>query len=250
MSKVNALRAAGRSKVMIATGSVARRRPADRKQRIIAAAADLFRDRGYHDVSLSDVAEIVGISRPALYKHFRNKEELLRRAADHGIDDLGAAIAGAATIDEFIAEGAAATRERHNLVALRQREARHLPAEQRRELRDRVRRLIQRVGTLIRAARPMLNEDDADFLALAVLSVFASLANHRTSLPRRQFETLLTRLSHVVVNFRLVPEATARSRNRAGAVSHAQLTRGAAVAAARRHRQPTREARPGLLAAR
>lgn len=44
---------------------------------ILSAAAELFRVRGYASTSMQEIADAVGLSRPALYYHFKNKEELL-----------------------------------------------------------------------------------------------------------------------------------------------------------------------------
>ena len=184
-------------------------RPRDRKQRIVAAASELFRDRGYHNVSLADVAAAVGITAPAVYKHFRNKEELLRLAVNHGLDDIDGAIDEAHSIDEFVSERVSVARERHTQVALWQREARHLPDAQRAELRRRANRIGSKLAALIKADRPELTDEDADLLSWALLSVFASFINHRFTLPRRDFERLLLRLATVVVDFPMVPRRAA-----------------------------------------
>ncbi len=44
---------------------------------ILSAAAQLFRVQGYATTSMQEIADAVGLSRPALYYHFKNKEELL-----------------------------------------------------------------------------------------------------------------------------------------------------------------------------
>ena len=49
---------------------------------ILSAAADLFRERGYASTSMQEIADAVGMSRPALYYHFKNKEELLGRLVE------------------------------------------------------------------------------------------------------------------------------------------------------------------------
>ena len=49
---------------------------------ILSAAAELFRARGYASTSMQEIAEAVGLSRPALYYHFKNKEELLGRLVE------------------------------------------------------------------------------------------------------------------------------------------------------------------------
>jgi AcrR family transcriptional regulator len=44
---------------------------------ILAAAAELFRERGYRAATLEELAQKVGVSKPTLYGYFRSKEELL-----------------------------------------------------------------------------------------------------------------------------------------------------------------------------
>jgi len=47
------------------------------KERILAAALDLFSQRGYTAVSVRDLARAVGIKESSLYNHFSSKEEIL-----------------------------------------------------------------------------------------------------------------------------------------------------------------------------
>ena len=46
------------------------------RRRILEAALELFGSRGYSDTRLEDIAEQVGLSRPAVLKHFGSKEHL------------------------------------------------------------------------------------------------------------------------------------------------------------------------------
>ena len=46
------------------------------RQRYIIKALELFSQRGFEAVSLADIAEAVGLTKPALYKHFKSKQEL------------------------------------------------------------------------------------------------------------------------------------------------------------------------------
>ncbi len=62
-------------------------RPANRRQLIIAAAADLFSRRGYAGVGMGDVAEAVAIGPSALYRHFRGKQDLLAAVVGGALDD-------------------------------------------------------------------------------------------------------------------------------------------------------------------
>ncbi|MCC6905050.1 MAG: TetR/AcrR family transcriptional regulator [Anaerolineae bacterium] len=51
----------------------ARRR---REDEIVAAAEALLAERGYANLNMDDLADVVGISKPTLYQHFRSKEDL------------------------------------------------------------------------------------------------------------------------------------------------------------------------------
>ncbi|TFU13876.1 TetR/AcrR family transcriptional regulator [Thermus tengchongensis] len=47
------------------------------KDRILEEAARLFTQKGYEATSVQDLAEALGLSKAALYHHFRSKEEIL-----------------------------------------------------------------------------------------------------------------------------------------------------------------------------
>lgn len=47
-----------------------------RKGQILTAAAEVFAERGYQRGSMRDIAERVGVSEPALYRHFPGKDAL------------------------------------------------------------------------------------------------------------------------------------------------------------------------------
>ena len=49
----------------------------NRREQIVATAATLFAERGFHGVSVGDIGAAVGISGPGLYKHFPAKDDLL-----------------------------------------------------------------------------------------------------------------------------------------------------------------------------
>jgi AcrR family transcriptional regulator len=48
-----------------------------RRQQILSTAAELFAQRGFHGVSVVDLGAAVGISGPALYRHFASKDAML-----------------------------------------------------------------------------------------------------------------------------------------------------------------------------
>ncbi len=46
------------------------------KSRILDAALTLFSEKGYHTVSVAEIADAVGIKAPSLYKHYKSKRDI------------------------------------------------------------------------------------------------------------------------------------------------------------------------------
>ena len=59
---------------------------ATREEEILAAAARIFREKGYHGTSVRDIAESVGLLKGSLYHYIRSKEELLARLFDGALE--------------------------------------------------------------------------------------------------------------------------------------------------------------------
>ncbi|MEM1149864.1 MAG: TetR/AcrR family transcriptional regulator [Pseudomonadota bacterium] len=55
--------------------------PSDKRQLVFEAAMRVFSSYGFRRTRLADIAESAGISRPALYLLFENKEDLFRQLA-------------------------------------------------------------------------------------------------------------------------------------------------------------------------
>lgn len=59
---------------------------------VLAAAADLFAERGYHATTVRDIAERVGLLSGSLYAHIDSKEDLLLRIVRQGGQDFHLAV--------------------------------------------------------------------------------------------------------------------------------------------------------------
>jgi AcrR family transcriptional regulator len=197
--------------------SVQTRRPADRREQILAAASALFIDRGYHNVSAADVAAAVGITAPALYRHFRGKRELLYHVVAEGLGRLDTTITRASDLADALARLSTGTVERPGLSILWQREARHLPDGEREHLRRHLSQIAAQLGVLITSARPRLTDADAELLAWAVLAVYGSLATHRVSLPRRRLVALLQHLGASAAHCAIAAPPSAQQQPRPAA---------------------------------
>lgn len=67
-------------------------RPTDTRERILASARALFVERGAQQTSLRDIADRLGITKPALYYHFDSREALLASIVEPLLADLDAFI--------------------------------------------------------------------------------------------------------------------------------------------------------------
>jgi AcrR family transcriptional regulator len=47
------------------------------KEQVLAEASELFKRHGYRKARLEDLGDILGVTRPALYYHFKSKQEIL-----------------------------------------------------------------------------------------------------------------------------------------------------------------------------
>jgi len=119
------------------------RTPSAREDEILAAAARMFREKGYHGTSVRDIAESVGLLKGSLYHYIRSKEELLARLFDGALEGTMReleAIAGrdaSATdrLHDMVAAYVRAVTANLDAVGLYLREWRSLPAPDLRRLR-------------------------------------------------------------------------------------------------------------------
>lgn len=56
----------------------------DTKQKILNAAVDLISEKGYHDVSVREICERAGVTKPVLYYYFKDKEDVLAELIREG----------------------------------------------------------------------------------------------------------------------------------------------------------------------
>ena len=65
----------------------------ERRQKILAAAAELFGANSYDSVQMRDVAALAEVGKPTLYRYFPSKEELFLEVFKSGLDRLDAEVA-------------------------------------------------------------------------------------------------------------------------------------------------------------
>lgn len=78
---------------MSPTAASSSTRPEGGSRRLILDhAARLLRSNGYHQTSLREIAEAVGIRKASLYHHFRSKEEIVEAVVNDGVRLVHAAV--------------------------------------------------------------------------------------------------------------------------------------------------------------
>lgn len=183
------------------------RRPRDRKQKILAAAAEQFWALGYHQVGMSEVAAAVGITASALYRHYRSKQDLLVEVLNEALDQLGEDTTAPEDLDRLIAGFSALALERREFAALCNRERGHLPDSDREAITQRLRAIVARTATALAGQRPGEPSDVVDLRARAVVAVLESPSYHRAAMDTPRFEDLLRRAAAAVVSAALPPSS-------------------------------------------
>ena len=185
------------------------RRPRNRKAQLADAAAELFGKHGYHQVSVNDIAHSAGVTGPAVYRHFRGKQDILAHVLLSGMDTFGLvterALAKPGTpaeqLDALLRAVAALAVDRREITALWRWEGRNLAEADRTKIRHRGAELISQWAIALCDVRPALSAADAELLGWATLSVYGSVSVHHVNPPRRRFEELLTRLAAAVTSW-------------------------------------------------
>ncbi len=208
---------------MRATDLAPRKRPKNRKAQIALVAAELFCERGYHLVGIDEIAAAVGISGPAVYRHFPNKYAILvhatRELVTAALEAAQAAPAGddpAAVLDAQLTSMARFTVERRKVGALYQWEWRYLADEHRTEFRTALTALTGSFTDPLRRLRPELSAGAAEILVGAMLSTFGSLTTHRAAAPKARAEATLHRLGWAMLRADPPPASTIRAAQAAG----------------------------------
>lgn len=208
-----------------------RRRPRDRRQTIEAAAAVAFAERGYYRVSMQDIADSVGITAAALYRHFDNKYELFRSIAmdlARGLHDAGEGVPAPAVrtpeearreIDELLEAWTVATLGMRVTGGIYRWETRYLHDADRRALREECAALRERLGGPVAVLRPDLDTETRALVCRAALGAIASVTMHRTAMPAAALRALLERAAHDALTCEVAPVPPVADRSAPEAAS-------------------------------
>jgi AcrR family transcriptional regulator len=130
-----------------------------REREILDAAAALFYKKGFHGVGVDQIGEAVGISGPALYRHFAGKDEILATLFNEAMDELISATAAVyddphRDLDRLIRHHVDFSISHRHLVNVYQREDRSLVEPWRRHFDRRTRQYASRWEATLRRCFP------------------------------------------------------------------------------------------------
>lgn len=154
----------------------------DRRLQLLSAAERLFAERGFLAVRLEDIGAAAGVSGPAIYRHFPNKESMLvellvgistRLLA--GARDVTARHPDAATaLDGLIDFHLDFALGEPDLIRIQDRDLTHLPVAAERQVRKAQRQYVEVWVAVLRELNPVLAEAEARLTAHAVFGLLNS----------------------------------------------------------------------------
>ena len=182
-------------------------RRAGRREAIIDAATQLFTARGYAATGIDDIGAAVGITGPAVYRHFDSKEELLvavlERAVQHAAGIAPRARAEATsptdTLRLLVEYSVAACIEDRALTALYWQHSSSLPSGPRDDIERAQRAMIEDFADVLRAVRPELTPSEARMAVYAASSLMRSVAQRESRLDEAHLQELLTSMAHAAL---------------------------------------------------
>jgi AcrR family transcriptional regulator len=158
------------------------RRKSDRRLQLLAAAERLFAERGFLAVRLEDIGAAAGVSGPAIYRHFPNKESLLvellvgisTRLLAGARDVRARETHAAAALDGLIDFHLDFALGEPDLIRIQDRDLAYLPTAAERQVRRAQRQYVEVWVGVLRQVEPALAETDARLMAHAVFGLLNS----------------------------------------------------------------------------
>nr|WP_271213691.1 TetR/AcrR family transcriptional regulator [Rhodococcus wratislaviensis]GLK40906.1 TetR family transcriptional regulator [Rhodococcus wratislaviensis] len=185
-------------------------RGSQRTEQIARAAAHLFQDLGYQNVSIDQIGAAVGLTGPAVYRHFKGKHGILVHALMTQVrlvdelntraDEKGST--AQKQLDLFL-EGLADLTANGDEATLWRREQRHLEPAEREQFRGHFAANQDRIAAKIMAADPAVDAQKAELLGSAVLALYSNTPDIRGSLSAERLIEIQSALAKSILGCNL-----------------------------------------------
>jgi len=156
------------------------------RQLFLDAAARLFADRGFHAVSIGELGTAVGVSGPALYRHFPSKdamlEEILVGTSEfllQGGSEIVAAphVSDLDVLDDLIDFHLTFALAHRDIIRVQDRELGTLPKTANRQVRKLQRQYLDLWADVVARIRPDVTPADRQVAMHAVFGLLNSTAH-------------------------------------------------------------------------
>lgn len=179
----------------------------DRRSQLLSAAERLFADRGFLAVRLEDIGAAAGVSGPAIYRHFPNKESLLVELL---VGISARLLAGAREVRARKSDAAAAldglidfhldfALGEPDLIRIQDRDLGHLPEAAAKQVRRAQRQYVEVWVGVLRELNSDLAEADARLTAHAVFGLLNSTPHSMKALDTPRGKSARTARSRAVM---------------------------------------------------
>lgn len=179
------------------------RAKADRRTALLAAAARLFAARGYDGVSIEDLGTAVGVSGPAVYRHFASKQHVLAAVLlepSTALHDGGHAVVAAARDDLAALRGLVRFHVRFALaqpdvIRVQDRDLDSLGEDDRRTVRALQRRYVELWVAVLQRLRPGADPSELRLRAHATFGLLNSTPHSAARVTPDAARPLLERMA-------------------------------------------------------
>lgn len=175
-----------------------------RRGEILAAAAALFAERGFHGVTIEDIGRSVGITGPGLYRHFASKDAVLaqvllgvsERLVAGGQDRVASAAGPAQALDALLAGHISFALSEPALITVHDRELGNVPEPERRTIRRLQRHYLEQWVAVLAELSPDAPRATLRAAAHATFGLLNSTPHSAGAVDRRAMARLLHAMAH------------------------------------------------------
>src|ERR671933_1006199 len=180
-----------------------------RREEILRAAAQLFAERGSRAVGVDDVGAAVGVSGPAIYRHFASKDamlaEMLLRISERLLGGATEQVAAAgadplAQLRALIAFQVDFALDNPALITVQDRDLGSLPDADAAEVRRLQRRYVEVWVAVLARLHPTAGAEACRARAHAVFGLINSTPHSGGRLPRPAMAALLATMAEAAAN--------------------------------------------------
>lgn len=180
-----------------------------RRDQILASAAELFAERGFHGVSVGELGAACGMSGPALYKHFSSKDailaEMLVSISEELVSVAQARVAAAGSPAEalpaLVAWHVEFALSNKALIVVQDRDWASMPEEAREKVRSLQREYVDLWAAQLRGVQTELSLIEARARAHAAFGLLNSTP-HSAFLPDSQMREMLQEMAERALGLR------------------------------------------------